>query len=62
MCSIDMLIEDQIDLRVYHISGKDNIIADPLSRYKNELARLLSPGLIIGPFIPPQDVLGASKK
>jgi hypothetical protein len=62
MCSIDMLIEDQIDLRVYHISGKDNIIADPLSRYKNELARLLSPGLIISPFIPPQDALGASKK
>jgi hypothetical protein len=62
MSSINMLIEDQIDLQVYHIFGKDNIIADPLSQYKNELARLLSPGLIIGPFIPPQDALGASEK
>jgi len=62
MSSIDMLIEDEIDLRVFHIPGKDNLIADPLSRYKNRLATLLSPGLIIGTFIPPQDALGAPKK
>jgi hypothetical protein len=62
MSSIDMLIEDEVDLRVYHILGKDNLIADPLSRYKNDLACLLLPGLIISLFIPPQDALGASKK
>jgi hypothetical protein len=62
MSSIDVLIKDQIDLRVYHILGKDNLIADPLSRYKNKLAWLLLPGLIISTFIPPLDVLGAIKK
>ena len=57
-----MLVDDEIDLWVYHILGKDNLIADPLSQYKNRLATLLSPGLIIGTFLPPQDVLGAPKK
>ena len=61
LSSIDMLVKDKIDLRVYHILGKDNLIADPLSWYKNRLATLLSPGLIIGTFLP-QDVLGAPKK
>ena len=60
--SIDMLLEDKVDLRVFHIPGTDNIIADALSRYKNNLATLLSPNLIIGTFLPPQDVLGAPKK
>ena len=62
MCSIDMLLEDELDLWVFHIPGKDNLIADPLSRYKNRLATTLSPGLIIGTFLPPQDALGAPKK
>jgi hypothetical protein len=57
-----MLIEDEVDLQVYHILRKDNLIADPLSRYKNDLAHLLSPGCIIRLFIPPQDVLEAFKK
>ena len=39
--SIDMLLEDKVDLHVFHIPGKDNIIADALSRYKNKLATLL---------------------
>jgi len=62
MSSVDVLIEDQLDLRVYHIPGKENLIADPLSRFKNILAQVLSPHLIIGTFIPPQDALGAAKK
>ena len=45
MSLIDMLIKDGIDLRVYHILGKDNLIADLLSWYKNRLATLLSPSL-----------------
>ena len=57
-----MLLEDEVDLRVFHIPGTDNIITDALSRYKNNLATLLSPNLIIGTFLPPQDVLGAPKK
>ena len=62
IASIDMLLEDEVDLRVFHIPGKDNIIADALSRYKNNLATLLSPNLITGTFLPPQDALGAPKK
>jgi hypothetical protein len=62
MSAIDVLIEDEIDLRVYHTPGEDNIIADLLSRFKNKLALLLSPGLIIGSFTPPRDALGESKK
>jgi hypothetical protein len=30
MSLINILIEDQIDLQVYHIPGKDNLITDPL--------------------------------
>ena len=60
--SINMPLEDGIDLRIFHIPGKDNILTDTLSRYKNRLATLLSPNLIIGTFLHPQDALGASKK
>ena len=56
-----MLLEVEVDLRVFHIPGQDNIIADALSRYKNNLATLLSPNLIIGTFLPPQDALGPKK-
>ena len=62
MCSIDMLLEDDLDLRIFHIPGHDNLIADPLSRYKNRLATILSPRLIISTFTPPQDAMGAPKK
>ena len=58
MCSIDMLLEDELDLHIFHIPRKDNLIADPLSRYKNRLTTILSLGLIISTFIPPQDALG----
>ena len=59
---MDILIKDDRDLHVFHIPGKDNIIADPLSRYLNELALKLTPHLTIHTFIPPQDALGDIKK
>ena len=62
MCSIDMLLEDRLDLYVFHIPGHDNLIADPLSWHKNRLTTILSPSLIIGTFTPPQDVMGTPKK
>ena len=31
MCSIDMLLKDELDLQVFHIPSKDNLFADPLS-------------------------------
>ena len=62
MCSIDMLVKDELDLCVFHILGHDNLIVDLLSWYKNRLATILSPSLIIGTFTPPQDAMGAPKK
>jgi hypothetical protein len=47
---------------IYYIPGVDNIIADPLSCFRNALALLLAPKLVIKPFQPPQDALGVSKK
>jgi hypothetical protein len=60
--AMNVLIEDNLDLRVFNIPGKDNIIADPLSRFKNERARMLAPRLIILSFTPPRDALGEVKK
>jgi hypothetical protein len=47
---------------VYYIPGAKNIIADYLSRFCNAAALRLAPELIISPFQPPQDALGATKK
>ncbi|KAJ3831742.1 hypothetical protein F5878DRAFT_501183, partial [Lentinula raphanica] len=52
--TVDILMEHHIDLRVIHIPGSDNTIADALSRSDFELARALQPGLDIQPFQPPR--------
>ena len=59
--AVDVMLSHNLDLRVFHIPGKLNVIADLVSRYKNDRARLICPGLDIRPFTPPQDALGASK-
>jgi hypothetical protein len=59
---IDKLISSKIDARVLHVPGVDNTVADALSRYNNELALRLAPGLQIFTFQPPRDTLGAIKK
>jgi hypothetical protein len=51
-----------IDFKVYYIPGVENIIADHLSRFRNAAALRLAPKLVISPFQPPQDALGATKK
>jgi len=60
--SVDVVLADGADFRVTWVPGKDNTIADALSRFNNDLALLLSPGLKIMTFQPPQDALGAAKK
>ncbi len=60
--AINILIEDEIDLRVYFIPSEDNIITDPISHYKNHIALRLAPRLIINSFIPSRNALGVTKK
>jgi hypothetical protein len=50
---IDALIDYNTDARVLHIPGEDNIVADALSRFNNELALRLVPNLRIITFTPP---------
>jgi len=40
---IDALIDYNTNARVLHIPGEDNIVADALSRFNNELALRLVP-------------------
>lgn len=57
--AIDLLTQYNAELRVLHISGRDNIVADCLSRWENATACSLAPGLSIHSFIPPRLTLGA---
>jgi hypothetical protein len=59
MSAVDVLITHNIDLRVYHVPGHENVIADALSCFHNDVALQLVPGLIIDNFTPPQDAMGA---
>ena len=56
--SVDLLITHKWDLRVLHIPGDQNVVADALSRNNLALANSLVPGLTIYDFTPPQDALG----
>ncbi|OJT12051.1 hypothetical protein TRAPUB_11403 [Trametes pubescens] len=56
--SVDVMIECSLDVRVDHIPGELNVIADALSRDKLALVQELVPGITLLPLIPPQDALG----
>ncbi|KAH9853372.1 hypothetical protein C2E23DRAFT_714215, partial [Lenzites betulinus] len=58
MSTVDVLIEHNVDLRVDHIPGEHNVIADALSRRKFELVYTLIPNIDLLPFTPPRDALG----
>jgi hypothetical protein len=60
--AINVLSADVVDFCIFHIFGKDNIIADPLPHFLNNLTLCLGPNLTIHNFTPPQDVLGDLKK
>ena len=56
--TVSLLIEFNISLRVVHIPGVDNIIADSLSRFENTKAIAACPGLSISKFQPPRAAMG----
>jgi hypothetical protein len=62
MSSVDAILSSQVDFRVFFVPGVDNVVADRLSRWKNEEAYAASPGLLIQSFLPPRNALGASEK
>ena len=62
MSTIMIQIDSQIDLRVFHIQGTQNTIADALLRHNFSLVRSLEPILSICHFTPLLNVLGAIPK
>ena len=60
--SVDILLSTEIDLRVLHVLGENNEVADALSRCQFTSALDRAPELRISPFQPPQWTLGAAKK
>lgn len=60
--AVDLLISSQVKLRIYHIPGTKNTIADCISQWQIADAAALARGLTISTVIPPQVTLGATKK
>lgn len=56
--SAEIVLVRNIDIRVQHIPGDSNVIADALSRFKPEVAKELVPTIDIQSFIPPPRWLG----
>ncbi|OBZ71265.1 hypothetical protein A0H81_08358 [Grifola frondosa] len=61
MLSVDILLHDSIQLRVDHIAGVDNEVADALSHNDPDHACRFAPGLRIFPFTPPLLSQGVGK-
>jgi len=58
--AVDLLLDHGVDLRVFHIPGQDNIVADALSRFRFDTVALYAPSLRIFKFQPPRLKLGAA--
>lgn len=62
LLACDILIKHDIDLRVWHIPGALNVVADALSRQLFQVLDNYAPLLDIKPFIPPRFALGARRQ
>ena len=60
--AIDIILSHDLNLRVLHVPGDQNVVADALSRCLFSLALDIVPQLKISPFEPPQWTLGAAQK
>jgi hypothetical protein len=58
--AVDLLLSSHISLRVLHIPGHENVVADALVRFQNGRAISAAPTLSITNFLPPHLSLGAS--
>ena len=59
---MDLAVERALSTKVYYVPGKQNVIADYLSRFQNAKALQLAPNMRIHSFQPPRDALGVAKK
>ncbi|KAJ7162650.1 hypothetical protein C8R43DRAFT_880182 [Mycena crocata] len=59
--AVDDLIESNVDVRVLHVKGEDNYVADAISRQRFTNTTNRVSGLIIQNFIPPQEPMGAAQ-
>jgi hypothetical protein len=62
IAAVDLAISKALSTKVYYVPGKQNIIADYLSRFQNAKALQLAPNMHIQLFQPPRDALGLAKK
>jgi hypothetical protein len=60
--AVDILLSNNINLRILHVPGVDNGVADALSRCSFSTALTLNPDLKISPFQPSRWTLGAMQK
>ncbi|KAJ7161680.1 hypothetical protein C8R46DRAFT_1037880 [Mycena filopes] len=60
--AIDVQLAHGLDIRVLHVAGSLNSVADAISRWKNALALRLVPGLAIHPFTAPENALGPARE
>ncbi|KIJ32985.1 hypothetical protein M422DRAFT_82381, partial [Sphaerobolus stellatus SS14] len=56
--AVELLMQKRISLRVCHVAGSNNTVADTISRGLFSLARQLVPSIRIGTFEPPRLALG----
>ena len=56
--TVDLLLKHQISLRVVHVPGVKNSIADSLSRFETTKAIEMCPGLTVSPYQPPRVTMG----
>jgi hypothetical protein len=62
VAAVDFAVECSISTKVYYVLGKQNIIANFLSRFQNVKALQLALNMHIQLFQPPWNVLGVVKK
>ena len=60
LTAVDLLLDHGVDLRVFHIPGEDDIVADALSHFHFDTVALYAPSLQIFKFQPPCLKLGAA--
>ncbi len=60
--AMNIVLDHKIDYWVLHVREVDNPIADAVLCLRNDLVVSLCSGLVIHPFEPPRDALGACPK